>query len=86
MSGMALRLLLLCAAALAGALPACAAAPEPLAISYAKQGLENDGAAVEIAGGDNIIALMVANRALPPGTKISPDRYMLPKELGGLYH
>lgn len=52
----------------------------------AKGKLENDDAAVEIAGVDNIIALMVANGALPPGTRISPDQYMLPKQLGGLYH
>lgn len=52
----------------------------------AKQQLENADAEVEIAGVDNVIAQMVANGALPPGTHIQPEQYLLPKELGGLYH
>ena len=52
-----------------------------------KRKLMNDDAAVDIAGLNNEIAVMMKHGGLPPGiTTLSPNQYMLPKKLGGLYH
>jgi ABC-type nitrate/sulfonate/bicarbonate transport system substrate-binding protein len=45
--------------------------------------LSRDGAVV-IADVDKVIAQMAENGAIPKGTNVSPDSYLLPKELGGL--
>jgi ABC-type nitrate/sulfonate/bicarbonate transport system substrate-binding protein len=45
--------------------------------------LSRDGAVV-VADVDRVIAQMAENGAIPKGTVVSPDRYLLPKELGGL--
>jgi NitT/TauT family transport system substrate-binding protein len=51
----------------------------------AKVKLYNDDDAVDIAGVNNEIAVMEENGALPKGTTVAPELYLLPKELGGLY-
>jgi ABC-type nitrate/sulfonate/bicarbonate transport system substrate-binding protein len=45
--------------------------------------LSRDGAVV-VSDVDKVIAQMAENGAIPKGTVVSPDRYLLPKELGGL--
>jgi ABC-type nitrate/sulfonate/bicarbonate transport system substrate-binding protein len=45
--------------------------------------LSRDGAVVT-ADVDKVIAQMAENGAIPKGTVVSPDLYLLPKELGGL--
>lgn len=65
-------------------------APPVLNAAYdlfiAKEKLYNDDDAVDIAGVNNEIAVMVAHGALPKGTVIRPSLYVLPKALGGLHH
>ena len=39
---------------------------------------------VDSADVDKVIAQMAENGAIPKGTSVSPDLYLLPKELGGL--
>lgn len=51
----------------------------------AKVKLYNDDDAIAIAGVNNEVAVMVENGALPKGTTVAPELYLLPKELGGLY-
>jgi ABC-type nitrate/sulfonate/bicarbonate transport system substrate-binding protein len=50
----------------------------------AKTKLMNEDAAIEVAGVANEIKVMMENGAIPKGTTITPDQYLLPKELGGL--
>jgi hypothetical protein len=45
--------------------------------------LSRDGAVIT-ADIDKVIAQMAENGAIPPGTKVSPDLYLLPKQFGGL--
>jgi ABC-type nitrate/sulfonate/bicarbonate transport system substrate-binding protein len=45
--------------------------------------LSRDGAVV-VADVDKVIAQMAENGAIPKGTSVSGDRYLLPKELGGM--
>jgi ABC-type nitrate/sulfonate/bicarbonate transport system substrate-binding protein len=45
--------------------------------------LSRDGAVV-VSDVDKVIAQMAENGAIPKGTVVSPDLYLLPKELGGL--
>ncbi|HEY4403119.1 MAG TPA: ABC transporter substrate-binding protein [Xanthobacteraceae bacterium] len=45
--------------------------------------LSRDGAVV-IADVDKVIAQMAENGAIPKGTVVSPDLYLLPRDLGGL--
>ena len=45
--------------------------------------LERDGAVI-VSDVDKVIAQMAENGAIPKGTIVSPDRYLLPRELGGL--
>jgi ABC-type nitrate/sulfonate/bicarbonate transport system substrate-binding protein len=45
--------------------------------------LSRDGAVI-VADVDRVIAQMAENGAIPKGTIVSPDLYLLPKELGGL--
>jgi ABC-type nitrate/sulfonate/bicarbonate transport system substrate-binding protein len=45
--------------------------------------LSRDGAVI-VADVDKVIAQMAENGAIPKGTIVSPDRYLLAKELGGL--
>jgi hypothetical protein len=45
--------------------------------------LSRDGAVV-VADVDKVIAQMAENGAIPKGTSVSPDLYLLPRELGGL--
>ncbi|HLH96685.1 MAG TPA: hypothetical protein VKW08_16350 [Xanthobacteraceae bacterium] len=42
-------------------------------------------AAVDPAGVDAEIAIMIEKSVVPGGTTLSPGDYMLPRELGGLY-
>jgi ABC-type nitrate/sulfonate/bicarbonate transport system substrate-binding protein len=45
--------------------------------------LSRDGAVI-VADVDKVIAQMAENSAIPKGTIVSPDLYLLPKEIGGL--
>jgi ABC-type nitrate/sulfonate/bicarbonate transport system substrate-binding protein len=47
--------------------------------------LSRDGAVI-VADVDKVIAQMAENGAIPKGTIVSPDRYLLAKELGGVSH
>jgi ABC-type nitrate/sulfonate/bicarbonate transport system substrate-binding protein len=51
----------------------------------ARDKLINDDAAVDTAGVANEVEIMTQNGGLPPGMKMGPETYMLPRELGGLY-
>lgn len=63
-------------------------APGQLAPIYdlyvGKDGILSRDGAVVVADVDKVIAQMAENGAIPKGTSVSPDRYLLPKELGGL--
>jgi NitT/TauT family transport system substrate-binding protein len=50
-----------------------------------KDRLYTADAAVDTAGVETEIALMIEKGVLPAGTTIAPRDYMLPRELGGLY-
>ncbi|HEY2228527.1 MAG TPA: ABC transporter substrate-binding protein [Xanthobacteraceae bacterium] len=63
-------------------------APDLLAPIYdlyvAKDAILSRDGAVITADIDKVIAQMAENGAIPPGTKVSPDLYLLPKQFGGL--
>lgn len=50
-----------------------------------KEKLLNTDAAIDIAGVNNEIAVMTAHGAVPKGTRLAPEDYLLPKAEGGLY-
>ena len=63
-------------------------APDQLAPIYdlyvGKDAILSRDGAVAVADVDKVIAQMAENGAIPKGTVVSPDLYLLPKELGGL--
>ncbi len=63
-------------------------APDLLAPIYdlyvAKDAILSRDGAVITRDVDKVIAQMAENGAIPPGTNVSPDLYLLPKQFGGL--
>jgi len=63
-----------------------AATIDPVYDLYVGEGkILSEGAIVEIAGLKSVLAVMAENGAVPAGTGLSPEQYLLPRELGGLY-